>query len=97
MKEEREKLLRKEISQVRKDASQLKEKIKILEKRLDFSQDETARLAVYQQSIVQSVTFMVEIGMKIAEKEKVAIEMGLKKGPPVTTPGKDPPQEGLYG
>ena len=68
---ERDALYKKAIAQLKKDTTNMKEKIKLLEKRLDFTQDENTKLAVEGQAIMQGVNHILQIGVKLAERERV--------------------------
>ena len=76
---ERDALYRKAIAQLKKDTTNMKEKIKLLEKRLDFTQDENTKLAVEGQAIMQGVNHILQIGIKLAERERINMDMGLDK------------------
>jgi hypothetical protein len=76
---ERDALYKKAIAQLKKDTTNMKEKIKLLEKRLDFTQDENTKLAVEGQAIMQGVNHILQIGVKLAERERVNQDMGLEK------------------
>jgi seryl-tRNA synthetase len=95
MKQERDELYKKAIAQLKKDSTNMKEKIKLLEKRLDFTQDENTKLAVEMQAVLQGVNHILSVGIKLAERERVNVDMGLKptegEGPPVKEP-----KEGMY-
>lgn len=74
---DRDKLYKSTIAQLKKDNTNIKEKMKLLEKRLDFTQDENTKLAVEMQAVVQGVSHIISIGLKIAERERVNADMGL--------------------
>ena len=94
--EDREKVLQKQISQLKRDVTNLKEQTKILQRKIEFTQDEMAKLAVFAQALIQSVTFIVQVARQLAEKENIQHQMGL---PPVdpNTPPTPPPQPGTAG
>jgi len=76
---DRDKLYKATIAQLKRDSTNLREKMKLFEKRLDFTQDENTKLAVEMQAVVQGVSHIVNIGLKLAERERVNSEMGLDK------------------
>ena len=69
----REKQLKKILDRVVKDNVNIKERIKVCEKRLDFFQDQVARTAVEMQAIQQSVGFIIDVASKIAKEEQQRI------------------------
>jgi hypothetical protein len=91
--EERDKNYKREITQLKKDNTNIKEKLKLLEKRLDFTQDENAKLAVEMQAVVQGVKHILDIGLKIAERERVNHQMGLTQQEPQK---EKAPRSGVY-
>ena len=92
---ERDKLYKKEISALRRDNTNFIQKLKMFEKRLDFTQDENTKLAVEMQAVLQGVNHIVGIGIKIAERERVNMDMGLN---PQAVKADEPkePKEGMY-
>lgn len=92
---DRDKLYKKEIASLKKDVTNMREKMKLLEKRLDFTQDENTKLAVEVQAVVQGVQHIVGVAVKLAERERVSSEMGLDSKEPEKT--EKPVKEGLYG
>jgi formate-dependent nitrite reductase cytochrome c552 subunit len=92
---DRDNLYKKEIASLKKDVTNMREKMKLLEKRLDFTQDENTKLAVEVQAVVQGVQHIVGIALKIAEREKVSADMGLDNNDE-EKPTR-PVKEGLYG
>jgi len=90
MVDEQEKLLKKNVIQLKKDNTHLKEKVKVLDKRLDMLQDEAAKMAVEMQSLIMSVTYMFDVALEIAKKENIRQDMGLPTAQP-GTPGPVPP------
>jgi len=97
--DEREIYMKKQVAQLKRDITSLKEKSKLLEKRLDYTQDEVTKLAVEKQALVMSVKLVYDIALKVAEKENIRKDMGLGPPPsgPTTTPPKDDGPENLYG
>jgi hypothetical protein len=91
--EERDKLYKKAIADLKKDNTNMREKMKLLEKRLDFTQDENTKLAVECQAVLQGVNHILQIGVKLAERERVNAEMGLPK--PEEKSVKEP-KDGMY-
>lgn len=83
--EDRDKVLKKQITQLKRDVTNLKEQFKIMQRRLDFTQDEMAKIAILGQAMIQSVSFIVETAKLIAEREGIQHQMGLppQQGPPV--------------
>lgn len=94
-KQERDELYKKAIAQLKKDSTNMKEKIKLLEKRLDFTQDENTKLAVEMQAVLQGVNHILSVGVKLAERERVNVDMGLDKTENKDIPSKQP-TEGMY-
>ena len=82
--EDREKYMKKQVDQLKKDIMGLKERSKLVEKRLEYTQDEVTKLAVEKQALVMSVKLVYDIALKLAEKEALHKEMGLKS--PGATP-----------
>lgn len=93
--DERDKKYAQAVANLKRDNTNLKEKVKLLEKRLDFTQNENAKLAVEMQAVIQGVQHIVNIAMKIAERERVNTDMGLQEQPPKQEEVKQP-KEGLY-
>lgn len=93
---DRDKLYKKAIADLKRDNTNTKEKLKMLEKRLDFTQDENTKLAIEMQALQQGVQHIVNVGLKLAERERVNMDMGLseKEEKPKAEPKQ--PTEGLY-
>ena len=47
------------------------ERIKVLEKRFDFIQDETAKMAIEQQALIKGVSIIVEVAHKLMDQKNV--------------------------
>ncbi len=75
---ERDKNLKKQINALKREVNNLKEQSKVLQKRLDYSQDEYTKLVVMERSLLQAVNFMVEVGKRVAERNQIEQDMGLK-------------------
>jgi len=98
----RDKQIRNQTAALKREISNLKEQYKILQKRLDFTQDELTKNIIQERAIVQAVSYIVEIGKKIAERNKIEHAMGLP--PPTAQPStstvpegaKSEPEKGLY-
>jgi len=80
----RENNLAKEVKRLHKDVSNLQEKTKLLQKRLDFTQDELVKVAIEKQAIIQSVSYIMTIGIELAKREGIIIEGAAQQGAPVT-------------
>ena len=89
--DEQVKLLKKNVGTLKRDNTHLKEKVKVLDKRLDMLQDESAKIAVEMQSLIQSVSYIFEIALEIAKKEGIRQDMGLPPPPGQNQPGPIPP------
>lgn len=66
----KEKQLKNLIDKLSRDVRSLKEQQKVTEKRLEFFQDQSARLAVEMSSLLEAVKFIVETTNKIAQSEQ---------------------------
>ena len=67
----RDKFLMDNIKQLKEDREYFQERIKVLEKRFDFMQDETAKLAVEQQALIKGVSVIVEVAHRLMDQQKV--------------------------
>lgn len=76
--DDRDKSLKKQNTALKKDITNLKEQYKILQKRLDFTQDEVTKLIVQERALIQAVAYIVEVGKQIAERNKIEQSMGLE-------------------
>jgi len=85
-KDDRDKSMQREFNKLNREITNLKEKMKVYEKRLEFTQDEMTKIAVAEQSLIAAVKVVYDIGIKIAERENIAREMGLNpKNPQIAT------------
>jgi len=94
--DERDKNIIAEIKRLKKDLASFKERQKFFEKKLDTLGDETTRIAIETQSMIQACKLFYDIGIKIAEKEGILREMQNQqptKGPPAQ-PGS--PGAGMF-
>jgi len=67
----REKFIHDEIKQLKTDREFLTERIKVMEKRFDFIQDEYAKMALEEQALIKGVQIIVEVAHKLMDKAKV--------------------------
>ena len=70
----RDKFLDKTLRQLKTDNELLTERTKLLEKRLDFMQDETARLAIEEQALIISLKTINDIAHGLLDKKGVPNE-----------------------
>lgn len=66
----REEYIDKQVKKLKRDNEFLTERIKVLEKRLDFQQDISVKLAVEQDALVKSVKFIVDVAHKLMDKKE---------------------------
>ena len=59
------------IKQLKTDREFFSERIKVLEKRFDFIQDETAKMAIEQQALIKGVSIIVEVAHRLMDENKV--------------------------
>lgn len=67
----REKFIHDEIKQLHTDNEFFLERVKVLEKRFDFIQDEYAKMALEEQALVKGVQVIVDVAHKLMDKQKV--------------------------
>jgi len=67
----RDKFLSDNIKQLQKDREFFGERIKILEKRFDFIQDEYAKIAIEQQALIKGVQVIVDVAHRLMDESKV--------------------------
>ena len=70
----RDKFLDNILKQLKIDNELLTERMKILEKRLDFMQDETARMAIEEQALIISLKTMNDIAHGLLDKKGIPKE-----------------------
>ena len=96
--DENEKLLKRTVATLKRDNTQLKAKVKVLDRKFDMLQDEEAKLGVEMQSLIQSVSFIVNVALEISKREGIKADMGLnnpdESKPAPTPPGTVPPGMG---
>ena len=88
--DETEKLLKRTVATLKRDNTQLKAKVKVLDRKFDMLQDEEAKLGVEMQSLIQSVSFIVNVALEISKREGIKADMGLTT-PDESKPGPTPP------
>lgn len=76
----RDRFLDKILRRLQLDNELLTERMKILEKRLDFMQDETARLAIEEQALIMSLKPILEVAQGLLDKKGVPTEPTDPKG-----------------
>jgi len=81
----RDKFLSANVKQLQKDRDYFGERIKVLEKRFDYIQDEYAKIAIEQQALIKGVQVIVDVAHRLMDESKV-------KNPPTTKP-----TEGMAG
>ncbi len=64
---ERDRILHDEIKILHKQNEDLRERSKLLEKRIDFITDAQARLAIEMETLIKSVRFIIEVGQKLID------------------------------
>jgi len=67
----REKYIHDEIKQLKSDREFFTERIKVLEKRFDFIQDEYAKMALEEQALVKGVQVIVDVAHKLMDNKKI--------------------------
>ena len=96
--DENEKLLKRTVATLKRDNTQLKAKVKVLDRKFYMLQDEEAKLGVEMQSLIQSVSFIVNVALEISKREGIKADMGLnnpdESKPAPTPPGTVPPGMG---
>jgi len=63
----RDRILDVEISTLHDRNEDLRERTKLLEKRIDFVTDAQARLAIEMETLIKSVRFIIEVGQKLMD------------------------------
>ena len=53
----------------------MKEKVKVLDKKLDMLQDEEAKIAIEMQSLMQSMNFIMNVAIEIAKREGIRADI----------------------
>jgi len=86
--DEQAKQLKRNLATLKNDNVHLREKVKVLDKRLDMLQDDEAKLSIEMQALIQSMTFIMNVAIEIAKREGIKTDMGL--GQPLPSPGGGP-------
>ena len=66
----REEFFSKIVKQLQTDNKLFMERLKVMEKRLDFMQDETAKIAVEEQALIKGTTIIVKIANDLMDKQE---------------------------
>lgn len=67
----RDKFLSANVRQLQKDRDYFGERIKVLEKRFDYIQDEYAKIAIEQQALIKGVQVIVDVAHRLMDESKV--------------------------
>jgi len=76
----REKYIHDEIKQLQTENEFFLERVKVLEKRFDFIQDEYAKMALEEQALIKGVQIIVDVAHKLMDKQKVPTPKKEEKG-----------------
>ena len=58
------------VKQLHIDNKMFIERLKVMEKRLDFMQDETAKIAIEEQAFIKGATIIVKIANDLMDKQE---------------------------
>lgn len=79
----RDKFLHDTLQRLKIDNELLTERMKILEKRLDFMQDETARMAIEEQALIISLKTINDVAHGLLDKKGIPNEPPGSKDDPI--------------
>jgi len=65
--------LQKEINTLKIDIDNLKEMTRIFQKKMEMTQDEVIRMAVEKQSLIMSVTYIMNVATELATREGITV------------------------